>query len=467
MLKKYYEFINESMDFIIESEVIYSDKFRLVLNKIDSPISKLILDIEKKDIETRSNYFDIAGSKNDTVSFIPDARAQRILGDDKEKVKFNANSGWLTYNKDEVGEFKNKKIFDDLGFTVPENAEIVKPNVDDIGEVVKKYTSTKSGKTFAYVKFPSTELVINVEKLQIVDDRAQRVWSTNRQEIKIGRVIRALLTSAKSEILDKDIEEFVNKYKSTIDRMNDKFSYFEVVNGEVIAHWYNYRNYIIRSGTIGSSCMSNVDDDYFDIYVSNPDVCSLVILKSEENESKISGRALLWKLRDGKRYMDRIYTVKDSDIQFFRDYAKENGWYYKHFNGSSASDLAVDPDGKNVNLDIVVDIKPGSYERYPYLDTLKYWSKKGVLSTSQSGSDYLLEGTDGDYVHHCEYCNGSGDRSCYECDGDGTITCYKCDGDGEITGNDGTTESCYRCDGDGNYECGECDGRGTITCYEC
>ena len=117
--------------------------------------------------------------------------------------------------------------------------------------------------------------------------------------------------------------------------MNDRFQYFETITGDDIAYWYNYSNYKERSGTLGSSCMSNVEDYYFDIYTSNPDTCSLVILKSQEDDSKIVGRALLWTLTSGKKFMDRIYTIKDSDVQLFRDWAKENGWYSKYYNNSS------------------------------------------------------------------------------------------------------------------------------------
>ena len=76
MLKKYLEFINESMELILESDIVYSDKFRLALSKIENPLSKTLLGIENKDLDVRSNYFDILMDKNDTVSFIPDRRAQ-------------------------------------------------------------------------------------------------------------------------------------------------------------------------------------------------------------------------------------------------------------------------------------------------------------------------------------------------------------------------------------------------------
>ena len=466
MLKKYFEFINESLEFILESEVVYSDKFRLALNKIDSEISKSLLDIENKDLDVRSNYFDILMDRNDSVSFIPDARAQRILGEENEKVTFvGRNGGWLTYNKNDEGEYKNKKLFDELGFTVPESGEIVQPEPGEVGEVVKKVTSEKSGKTYAWVKFPSTELVINVDKLRSADDRLKRVWTTSRQQIRVGRAVRALLQLAGSEFTDSDIEVFVNQYKATIDKFNDKFSYFEEVKGDDIAYWYNYKHYERRQGTLGSSCMSNVDPEFFDIYVSNPEVCSLVILKSQEDEDKIIGRALLWKIRDGKRFMDRIYTMNDSDVQLFKDWAKENGWYVKQYNSSTGSNGAISPDGSLVTLNLTVDIKPGRYEKYPYLDTLKHWSPSGTLSTSASGESYILEDTDGEYLS-CEYCNGSGRRECYDCDGRGTTECWECDGEGHH-GEGEDREECADCDGSGRRDCPECDGEGDYPCPEC
>jgi len=468
MLKKYLEFINESLDFILESEVVYSDKFRLTLNRIDSALSKSLLDIENKDLDVRSNYFDIIIDRNDSVSFIPDARAKSILGDEKEKVRFVGNNGgWLTYGKNENGELKNKKLFDELGFTAPENDEIIKPQPDEIGEVIKKVTSEKTDKTYAWVKFASTDLVINVDKLRNVDDRIQRVWSTNRQQIRVGRAIRALLDLGGISFLDKDVEEFVNQYKATIDRLNDKFSYFEEVKEDDIAYWYNSSKYFERRGTLGSSCMSNVDPEYFDIYVSNPDVCSLIILKSQENEDKIVGRALLWKLSDGKRFMDRIYTINDSDVQLFKDWAKENGWYIKEYNGSSSDPNLISPEGERVRLpNLTVNIKTGWYKSYPYLDTLKYWNKdEGTLSTDKGTGTYTLEGTGGDY-YICEYCDGSGRRTCYNCDGDGSWECSKCDGEGTV-GEGEDEKECPKCGGEGRIMCNDCDGDGVTDCSEC
>ena len=49
MIKKYSDFINESLDFLLlESNVIYSDKLRRALSKIDSPVAKKLLEIYAK-----------------------------------------------------------------------------------------------------------------------------------------------------------------------------------------------------------------------------------------------------------------------------------------------------------------------------------------------------------------------------------------------------------------------------------
>lgn len=466
MLKRYLEFINESFELILESDVIYSDKFRLALSKIDSDISKSLLGIENKDLTVRSNYFDIVNDRNDSVSFIPDARAQRILGEEKETVQFiGRGGGWLTFNKNDEGEYKNRKLFDELGFTPGE--ELVQPGDDEIGEVLKKVVSEKSGKTYAWVKFPSTELVINVDKLRSVDERLNKVWNTNRQQIRIGRAIRALLKAGDVEFVDKDVETFVNQYKAVIDKFNDKFSYFEEVKGDDISHWYDEEHYYSGRGTLGSSCMACAPSSFFDIYVSNPDVCSLVILKSQDNDKQLTGRALLWKTTDDKMFMDRIYTNNDSDIELFKEYAKENGWYVKRYNGSSAGNYVIAPSGEIEQWPkLEVSIKTGSYDNYPYLDTLKYlYRSKGILSTRNGAGSVTLEDTDGNY-YGCERCDNSGETECYECDGRGDYECHECDGDGHV-GKGDDKEECDRCEGEGRIECSDCDGRGVVPCYDC
>jgi hypothetical protein len=487
MIKRYLDFINESLEFLLESNVVYSNNFKKVMSKIEHPLAKAILDIENQDHPVRNNYLDVNLKANDKLGFIPDRKAQEILGDTKVYVNFvGSGGGWLR-NKE-----VNQGIFDKLGYTYEEGTNPYDAPSTEVGEVIAETISETSGKKYAWVKFPNGQGVYNVEKLRIVDNKEKALWSKGRQEIFVGRGIRALLTSAGIKFLDKDLEEFVNLYKATVDKMNDRFQYFQSVKEHEIGHWYNYRNYKERSGSLGSSCMSNVNPDYFDIYMSNPDVCELVILKSEEDDSLIVGRALLWTLSDGKKFMDRIYTIKDSDVQLFRDWAKENGWYVKQYNSSSDSGRAIDPNtGGHVDLGtLTVNIKKGMYEAYPYLDTLKYFKPgAGTLSNRRTGGDeYTLEDTGGE-LYRCEYCGGSGNQTCGNCDGDGWFDCNRCSGSGELScdecGGDGYVEDsegnhtdcdscggdgkneCSYCDGSGREDCDDCSGRGEHSCYEC
>ena len=481
MIKRYLEFVNESIELVLESDVVYSKMFRTALTKIENPISKILLDVENKDLPVSSNYFDLARGKNDTLSVIPDRKAKEILGDTKEMVRFTGSGGgWLKHSD------ANKSIFQQLGYE-PEG-DAYQPNSIVIGEVISKMTSQTSGKVWCYVKFPEGKGVYNQEKLRVVDERLKEVWSKNRQEVRIGRAIRALLTVAGENVLDKDLEVFVNQWKATVDKINDRFQYFD---GEDIGHWYHHSNYKERSGCLGSSCMSNVNSNYFDIYIKNVDVCKLIILRSIEDDSLIVGRALLWTLSDGKKFVDRIYTIQDSDVQLFRDYAKENGWYTKQYNSSSDSGRAIAPDGTLVDLGtITVDIISGMYEAYPYLDTLKYFKpREGKLSNVRTGrgDEYTLEDTSGE-LWRCEYCGGSGMQTCGNCDGDGNWGCHRCNGSGDVNcgecsgsgkteGEEGEEEcdacggsgknECNHCDGDGRIDCEDCNGRGEHSCYEC
>lgn len=484
MIKRYFDFINESLEFILESDVVYSDKFKMVLNKIDNPLSKKILDIENKDLDVRNNFFDVSFDKNDKVSFIPDAKAQEILKKEDNYFRFVGRNGeWLKHSE------ANQNIFDKLGYQT--DGEVYSPNSMEVGKEISRTTSESSGKTYVYLQFENGKGVYNLEKLRPSEnDGKNQVWSKNRQEIKVGKAIRALLKTADVDVSDKEIEEFVNSFKAALDRLNDKFSLFEIVSGENIAKNYYYKNYQENKGTLGSSCMARVPESYLSIYVENPDVCNLIIFKSQDDESKIMGRALLWTLNDGKKFLDRIYTINESDVQLFKDFAKENGWYVKRHNNSSDSDYAISPDGSEVRLQLLVTVRKGEYDNYPYLDTLKYYNPyKGILSVEKDSSSYTLESTDGYASNSCEYCggegtvecpdcygygeydcrecNGNGEVECNDCDGYGEIVCSRCDGEGEIEGEDGEKEECSHCDGSGKEKCESCNGDGNIECDRC
>jgi len=400
------------------------------------------------------------------------------LGDKKYAIYNSGNA--LTNNISENGS-----IFDLLGY-VPEGP-LVKPEPGEKCEVLSRAVSPVSGNVFVRIKFEKGECVIREDRLQS-DDASKEVWEKNRQTIRTGRGIRALLSSSKQQFTDAEIEDFVNKYKSAFDRMNDIFSNFELVSGNDIAYWYNYKNYLMGTdrGSLGNSCMAEVNASYFDIYTENPNVCSLLILKAEENPDKIKGRALVWKLSSPEiTFMDRIYTQEESDVQLFRDYAKSKGWSHKIRNDSSPDSNVIGPDGSKVEYNkLRVNIIKGDYSSYPYVDTLKYYHQWTGLLTTEGGG-ICLEDTGGGYVDEdcqncggsgeveCPECWGSGKEECGECGGSGKIECSDCDGCGEVDCDECSgsgRKSCETCDGEGEVDgetCEDCDGGGEVDCDEC
>lgn len=110
------------------------------------------------------------------------------------------------------------------------------------------------------------------------------------QSTKIGRIVKQLLPK-NTDITDKDIEKFVNIWKSYFIGDN---STFEEVKGEKIKFWYSEKNYnpLSYKNTLGKSCMSTSNSDWFNIYCQNPRVVSMIIQKDGEN--KLLARALVW-----------------------------------------------------------------------------------------------------------------------------------------------------------------------------
>jgi hypothetical protein len=208
-----------------------------------------------------------------------------------------------------------------------------------------------------------------------------KFWKVGRTpQYSIGRWVRHIFKDViKSNIEDKDLEDFVNAYKAVYDKIRNKENSFFLVKGEDIRKWYLYENYESLSGQLGNSCMRYEKcQKYLDIYVDNTDVCQLLILKSE-TPNKIIGRALIWKLIDDTFYMDRIYTINDSDRVLFEKYAKDN-----KISRYAKSDVKVNP----IN-----------YDYYPYMDTfIIYNYEDGILSSKTDDyDDNLLElqNTDG------------------------------------------------------------------------
>jgi hypothetical protein len=400
----YFDFLLEKKleKLLLESKITFSKEFYKVLSSIKTPLSSKIISLQNKDIDLQYNYIDIT-DENDTVSFTPDRKVKEIIGNKEEFYKVIDSGRYLT------GSERNQKIYDALNHIRTD--DVYEPSIGTVGKIIAT-TIGSSGKI--YCLFECTEgedkgerTIINKEALEEYDTSFQKVWTTNRNKIKIGRVIRAIIRSGKIESNDAEIEKFVNNYKSTIDIINDSFNKFNVVKGDDILYWYSIKNYYDEDrGTLANSCMANVPDNYLYIYSANPDVCQLVILYSDNGEiingkyssNKIIGRALLWKTREGYYFMDRIYTTKDSDIDLFKKFAEKNGWWYKK-SQNSGSNFSVENGTESKSEKIIVDLQKWE-ENFPYLDSIMYFnSSTGELSNDEYkiNADYVLQSTSGNY----------------------------------------------------------------------
>jgi hypothetical protein len=219
-----------------------------------------------------------------------------------------------------------------------------------------------------------------------------------RQTIKVGRFIRKFLHETafnEFNIQDSDIEKFVNFYKSYFNYDPTKL---KVVEGEDVKKYYLEDNYFTPSGykygTLWNSCMRQSERNKFmNLYVLN-DVKMLVLFS---DCGKVRSRALLWddvKEFDSDnvyKFMDRIYTVYDHDVNIFKKWAKENGYLTK-WEQTAKSELYVDINDNPERKHLYVTLEKHNLSWYPYLDTFKYYNPlKGRFSNSQNYSyEYTL-----------------------------------------------------------------------------
>jgi hypothetical protein len=347
-----YEFFREELileNLINETYIYYAPTFDKQLRKIrDNEIAKSLLDIKNSDIKSDVTFVDI--DKDGYLSFT----TARNAGNNLSKI-------WPHVKPD---NWFNSQLGD-----------------GDLDEIWKKH----------------------------INGSENDVYTKSRSILRIGRFVNKLFPGKYS---DKQIEEFVNKLKSTLEVEGEKF---ELIEGPEIAKWYHYDNYAEQKGTLGSSCMKDKPNEIFKIYTENPEVCKMLILREG---GLLLGRAILWKLNSFKSssnkeekaeyFLDRQYYIKESDVEKFRQYAKEQGWAYKSYNNHHSFYTVVFND-KEFNASMTVQLKKSSggsynYHRYPYVDTFRrYDPNSGILYNDEDTDEdnqgqYILASTGGGYT---------------------------------------------------------------------
>ncbi len=226
------------------------------------------------------------------------------------------------------------------------------------------------------------------------------IWKKYRSDIKIGKLVKKVFGDEFDNI---EIEKFVNLYKYSygLDNLDE---IFDIVEGEDIVKWYDYNNYAhsYADTVLHSSCMAKHCEDLINFYAINKKV-KMLILYQDSSKEKIVGRALIWELDkpENRILLDRIYALHDHYIEFFKTYAKNNGWLYKVRQSYDTNPFVDTKTGEVVELELEVkDIKLNNI--YPYLDTLKYLDQDKKILSNDEISDVKLTGTEG-APYDCEW----------------------------------------------------------------
>jgi hypothetical protein len=470
----YNDFLLESkIEMLLEAKIRFNDDFVNVLDKMDNVTADKLLNMIGKDVDVNTNYIDINIDKDGFVNFIPDDKA--------EKLPLVVVDDLMTYSStsDKMNRFGKYKMENISRPHVGQEVKIVK-EFTNIHEFFSLYPEDERTDIFLaaigniydnngpmlHISFEDSNGTHNV--LCNPNALKRDISSIKSSQLKIGKFVTAMFTKGGIDFKPTDIEDFVNKYKSVITQMRDKFNNFKIVKGKDIRNSYLVDNYLNTNGSLGNSCMRyDKCQKFLDIYVENPDKVSLVIL---EKEGKITGRAILWTDDKDRKVMDRIYTNNSADEQLFKDFAKANNFWYKKDQNMYEDTPFIGPNGEE-ERNITIQLDEVDHNYYPYMDSMKFYNPNtGILTNNgSSGYEYNLTDTDGGNGS-CDECGGSGRLECGDCDGDGEVECRECGGDGEVNceecDGDGEVE-CSVCDGEGKEECGYCDGHGESECSAC
>ena len=466
-LFKYTEYITESkLELLLEANMQFSTDFLSVVASVQNPIAEKILKLYKTDVDVDTNYIDVSDKEN-FLKFKSDRRVETACiitrpGEIYGVLSKNLFPSFATiYNEEDDGSYgETFRGYID----VDQTARIVKQLTSDDDRLTPGLKATiERGQSLYHIKWNFGDE--NTEYDAIIGSGGIRKGEkgVKPQEVRVGSLIQSLLKKSGEEVDGSELEDFVVKFNSEVkSRKENIFQNFKIVKGEDIRKYYLYSSYESDEHTLGSSCMRHGRcQDYLDIYVKNPNQVSMVVLFSEKNPQKIRGRALLWNVEYDKGYdavfMDRIYINNSPDTELFKKFAKKSGFIYKKDQDYSKEGFMYDDKLTEIQR-IEVKLENKSFDKYPYVDTLTYYTPwSGKLNNIEG--EYELNETDGGNGGECERCDGEERVDCPECNYEGRVDCENCDGNGD--------NECHGCEGEGGVECSSCEGSETETCSSC
>ena len=336
-MNKLLKFEDYLFDFLFENKkevlIVISERLRDILSKIPHPVSQALLDLDNNYVSSNKvAYIDYDDDILGNFTYIIPSKIERVIGRDDI---YNKNDFFYYFQL--MSEFNYPQIW--------HNKERLSLS---LGKVIRKI-------------FPG-----KFDTQKKTDDN-----------VKVRNYI----------------EEFTNLFLSERQKMKDIFSNIKIVDGNDIIKYYNESKYDYTMGTstLFDSCMKhNKCGEFLEFYSENDGV-KLVVLMSDKKEDKIIARSLLWDISeiDGekvdRKFLDRIYSVHDSLVNVFKDYARQNGWLYKNRQNMDEDEYIFDTLDNTLKERKMKTTDTFSDTYYfPYLDTLKfYYYDDGFLTNNK------------------------------------------------------------------------------------
>lgn len=216
-----------------------------------------------------------------------------------------------------------------------------------------------SQSTKGHLSYLTKEKIERIEQSENTEEDKLNYWSPKiRYHSRPGSLMKKLL-----KLNDFEISNFTTQFLSIVD---PPVFNMVVVQGVDIAKYYNYQSYADQRGSLGSSCMKSSPDNFFDIYVQNPNQIKMLIMLDQYN--KLMGRSIIW---SDLKLMDRVYTSNDNHCTYFYDWAVENGYSYKEFNNWNTPKNWVVNENKEIKK-YEIQLENVQFDHYPYLDSFKW-----------------------------------------------------------------------------------------------
>lgn len=276
---------------------------------------------------------------------------------------------------------------------------------------------------------------------------AFNVPDKDRMKIKTGRFLTRKLNLNNGFLSDVAIREITDKINTLL---------FPDIKIEIVSGIELTEDYYQKTG--GYSCMVGDNSEYTRLYERNPDKVRMLTIHFNSD----SARGIVWKLDNGRYFLDRVYATCEHLKEKMADYASEHGWIQKAICNYDSSDLIVS------NL---------AYQdgEIPYMDTLTCGCTCDAgLTVSVNGcSDYELTNQDGELQsgYCCECCGEHVSEDEHYSSTDNGIYCESCFSEnftycghcGEIT----STDDIVRIEDMDEWYCSYCADNHVYKCEDC